>query len=408
MSTTRKGSGWELLQSWWILLTLVPTLNGPAFLIAGLLVRRAKLLIAGALYLGLTVAFVAYLPGTEEGAAPAAPWVDYLIGAWFLAWPVSFIHALLSRKEYLILAEARSEASSRETDRLRTRVTASAGLSANRIDEQLVDFNDNDVTVRLLRTLFGVLPFAPDFRTYFNVEGAVRRLNPAADASVVQRATVIAAEEPYAQVVKTGRALDAIDSGLGVFTGIKNVYDRIKEKNQRTFEADPQQAADAAIKALSIGYMITRLFPGGPVDKVKAFLDLPAGQELALYFASVELALPFTDNLMEEGAQLIGRIIEQHRPAMEQRFSSFTNASAAQEAQSVLGELTARVGQALSQVKLYVDPLAQKLQAYMPSIMNAADSVSGGIATAVDLLPAYRLLCARLAAEAAARKALQA
>lgn len=400
MSITRKGTPWELLHSWWILLTLVPWANGFAFLYAALMARRAKWLVPGVIYAAITVALFTF------SGQPQPEWYNWLIGAWLITWPVSVIHALVSRREYLILVEARSDAAGKANDRLRTEVTARAGLSANRIDEQLVDFKENDATVKLVSTLLNVMPFVPDFRYYYNVQGAVARIAPGADAATVDRAVQLAGGEDFSQVVKAGRALDAIDSGLGVFTGIKNVYDHIKKQNARTFEADPQQAADAAVKALTLGYIIVKLFPGGPIDKVRAFLELPAGQELALYYAAVELALPFADNLAEGGLDLLGKVIEKNRAEMEQRLASFASPADADAAKTVLGELQQRMGQMLGQVKVYAGPLAEKLQSYMPTILNAADSVSGGLATAVDMLPAYRLLCARLAAEAAAKRAV--
>ena len=44
------------------------------------------------------------------------------------------------------------------------------------LDEVLGQFNNDDYTVKLCSTIFGVIPGTPDFAFYNNLEGAVQRL----------------------------------------------------------------------------------------------------------------------------------------------------------------------------------------------------------------------------------------
>jgi hypothetical protein len=408
MALTSRGAAWEWLHSWWIALTLPLIAHPLAFFYIALRTGKLKWWLSGGIYLAILIAFLQTTDTKAPEGGVRPEWVDYIGYAYLVSWLGSIIHALLARKEFILLLDAKTEQARRNTERLKTQITTQHGLSQNRIDEVLIDFKESDMSVRLCQSLFGVLPFAPDFRYYFNVEGAVRRLKPDADAELITRAQKIAQGDEFASAIKTVRALDAVDGGLGIFTGFKNVYDHVKDKNRpRTFEADPQQAADAAAKAIGIAYMIGRLFPGGVGDKLAAFFELPSGKELALYYASIEIALPFTDNLLEGGANLVGTILEKNRAEMDKRLAEFAGGSSVVEAQSIVEKFQEQVSNALSQVKLYVDPLVAKVSGFAPQAMNVADSVSGGLATTIDLLPAYRLLGARLAAEAAALRAVR-
>lgn len=51
-------------------------------------------------------------------------------------------------------------------------------------------------------------------------------------------------------------------------------------------------------------------------------------------------------------------------------------------------------------------PVADAAAPYVPGVMNASDKIAGVVAGAADVMPVYRLLGARLAAESAARRAL--
>ena len=395
---------WEWLQSWFIVLTFpYILLSWAAFFYAGLRGGQIKWHLAGLVYLGGLVGLFIMLDRYPD-AAERPEWFDGVMWGSFALWLVSIVHAFLIRKEFLVRLDARLQHGVRSDDRMRTEIQASYGLAGNRIDEMLIEFKEDDLTVKLCRSLFGVLPFAPDFKYYFNLSGAAQASSLGPDQAGA--AAQLAARDEFAQALKVAKALDTIDSGLGIFTGLRNVYDHMKDKDRkRTFEADPQQAADAAVKLLGISYMIAVLFPGGISEKVAAFLQTRAGKEIALYYASVEIALPFTDNLLEGGADLIDRILSAHQSEVEKRFSDFASGTPLADAQPILFQLKDQITSMLGQVKLYLDPLTQRLQAFVPQAMNVADSATGAASTAIDMMPAYRFLGARLAAEAAVLRA---
>ena len=400
MAITNRGAGWEWAQSWWLLLPLGWLTAGLGFIYAGLRTGRFKWTLTGLIYSAVTVGcfyFFLQQPEPAVGSEAQTDPIALAVGLVFFGmWPVGVIHALLIRKEFLLHMDAKSKVDEREFDRRRTEVAAEYKVSDNRIDEALVYFKDDDFTVRMMSSLFSVLPFAPDFRTYYNVEGAVKRLHP--DAS-----------EAAIAALKVGRALDTADTGLGILTGARNIYSHIKDTpGRRTFEADPQQAADAAIKALAMAYMVAKLFDGSITDKVRQFFELKAGKEMALYFASAEVALPFTDNLLEAGGNWMNSLLENAGKNSQQRFEGFAGGGALVEAKRILEQLQTQMDGFLAQVKMYADPLLEKAKSIAPTVLNAADSITGGVATAVDFMPAWRYLSARLAAESVASRALKA
>lgn len=279
---------------------------------------------------------------------------------------------------------------------------------AKTVDEMLGEFNEGSLTVKLLSAIYGVVPFSPGFEFYNSLEAGVRRYNPSAGPEVIAKAQELAAGEDAAKALWVINALDTADAGLGVVTGIKNVLSLFGGGGgpaKRTFEADPQQAADAALKATGLAYVIYRLFPGSVSEKVTAFKDLKAGQEAAIYYAVGEIALPFTDNVLEGGGNLISKVMGKGQGDMAAKFTQFAGADSLSQASEVMGQLTGPLNGYIEQAGQHVNPILDKVKAYVPTAMNIGDSVSGAAATGVDVMPVWRFLGGRLVAEACAYRA---
>ncbi|MBW7859153.1 MAG: hypothetical protein H3C43_12870 [Leptonema sp. (in: Bacteria)] len=408
MAITRKGTAWELINSWYILFTFVPfgALSFCAFLYLWIRVRILKYLIATVIYLAGVVVLFWILEQFPGGTKTYPNWADWLFGISVALWPISFIHSILVRKEFLLRLEALEDSRSNSDSTLRSKIRRDMGVSKNPVNDVLVDYTDTDLSVKVCRAILNNLPFAPNFDSYTDVAGAVLRVNPSATQDQISKAEKIAErDDGILKVVKTGIAIDRIDGGLGIYTGIKNSYDAIKNKDrERTFEADPQQAADASLKALALGYMITVLFDGSPADRVRSFLSLRAGQEALIYYAAVEVALPFTDNLVDASSGWMSSLLVKTSGEAEKRFGQFAQGESLEMTKGILTTLTQTLDTILDQTRNNLKPFIDKTTQVLPSIMNITDSVTGGVATALDLLPIWKLLSARIAAEAAAVK----
>jgi len=357
----------------------------------------------GAAYLALIIFIIGRIPEADSGVKAE----DWLMLSWLGMYLVGIVHALIIRKKFLLLLDARMQNQVVADDRLRTKIHADHGVSENKIDAALVEFKESDASVRVASLLFSVFPFSPPFEYYFNLKGAVRRAARTEDPAVLERAKQLAQSEEVLKALKVASVVDKADGGLGIYTGLKNAYDAAKNKDRkRTFEADPQQAADAGLKAVALSYLVATLYPGSVTEKVKLFLETPAGQEIALYYAGVEIALPFTDNLIEASGNWMGKLLETSG-SQESRFSEFAGSLPFEQARGILEALKNQIDSTLTKVKPYLDPLREKVASIAPTALNVADSTTGAVATALDVLPVWRFLGARLAAEACAIRAVK-
>ena len=281
------------------------------------------------------------------------------------------------------------------------------------LESVLGEFKNDDYTVKLVSTIFGIVPGGPEFVFYNNLEGAVNRV-AGGDAAVLEKARVLAATDEMKRAVWVADKLDMADAGLGVYSGVKNLLGIFggakKGEAKRTFESDPEQATDAALKAAGLAYMIYKMFPGGVGEKISMYRETPAGQELAIFYAVAEIALPFTDNLMEGGANLVQKLMSKQKGDMSSKFSSVVGSDALGQATGVLDQFTGPLGGYVDQVKGHTGPIAEKVKGFLPSAataMNIGDSVTGVAATGIDLMPVWRFLGGRAVAEACALRAMR-
>lgn len=277
------------------------------------------------------------------------------------------------------------------------------------INEALSEFRTDDYTVRLVRGVCAVVPFAPELTHFASVEEHVLQRDPKAQKAVVERAKELAAADDAQRALWIASAVDSADAGISVFTGLKSAYGVVKaESGQRmdALESDPQQAADAVLKGLAISYLIWKLYPGSPTEKVNAFRSTPSGQALAFYYASVELGLPFADNALTGGGTLLATLYDRFRGEQVEKLSAIAGPEAADGAQQVMGQLIGPVDALVKMASGSLQAIASAATTHLPTAMNVGDKVAGVVATAADALPVYRYLGARLVAEEVARRAL--
>ena len=271
------------------------------------------------------------------------------------------------------------------------------------LDQVLGAYQESDYSVKVCQTIFSVIPQAPPFVLYRDVEGAVRRVIPSASPELVAQAQQRAQAPGVAKALRAADALDAADAGLAVVSGVRNIFSLFgMGSSRRTFESDPQQAMDAGAKLMGLAYMVWNLFEGDAKQKAAAFMALPAGREAAIYFAVAEAGLPFADNLVEGGASVLGRLVGEAGRAAP-RFSALGgDVSSLAGAGGLLQMLSGSLGSVLDAAKGNLGAVTSGVSRFLPTVASAADSVTGAAATGLDVLPVWRFLGARLAAEACA------
>lgn len=268
-------------------------------------------------------------------------------------------------------------------------------------------FNEQDYTVRICRAIFSTVPSAPPFVYYKDLNGAVKRIRPDAGSDVVQRATELSKKAEVGRALWVADALDAADVGLAAFAGLKNLFSLFASgpPRRRTFEADRPQAVDAALKLMGLSYMTYKLFGGSTAERISQLTNLPAGREAIVYYAVAEIALPFTDNVLEVGGSVISKLMQHASGEGASRFGQFAGQESVREATGVLEQLTKPLEAVMIQVKEHLDPLIEKLKLVVPGVLGVADSVTGAVATGLDAIPVWRFVGGRLAAESCALRA---
>lgn len=283
-------------------------------------------------------------------------------------------------------------------------------MSDKNLNQILGEFKSDDLTVKFCSGIFSAIPGGPPFVFYNSLQGAAERLAPG-NAGILTSALEISSREEMKKALWVADVIDTADAGLSIYAGVKNLLGLFGSgSRQRTFEADPQQALDCAVKAAAMAYMIHKMFPGGIADQIKLFREIPAGQELATYYAVGEVALPFADNLVEGGANLVSRILDKHRGELTSKVTSVLGMDALNQAQGVLSQFTAPLGTYIDQAKAHTPSIIGKIQRFLPSggaVANIADSATGALATGLDLMSAWRFLGGRAVAEACVLRAMK-
>lgn len=274
----------------------------------------------------------------------------------------------------------------------------------NQIQEYLNQFKEDDYTVKLLSTIFSIVPLEVQFQFYHQFEDGLRRVKPHLTEEEIQIAYKKVNEENIQSVLKAFSYIDTSDKIIAGYTGLKNVLNLFGSgsSQKRTFEADPQQALDAALKAMIIAFATNKLYSGDLGTKINKLKETPAGLELLIYYSLIEVALPFADNLIEGSANTISKLFknqsEAHQKLNMLGIGNFENSS------EILVAMQNVFSNYLDKVKTYGGPVAEKIKVYLPKALNITDSLTGAVATGADVLPVWTFLGARLTAEAIAKE----
>lgn len=279
------------------------------------------------------------------------------------------------------------------------------------VDETLGQFPADAITNKVLRSIYKVVPYSPNFGHYSSIDDAVRALDLTASDATIARARAIAGDsEQVADLMWMANLLDAGDKGYAIATGLWSAVKLFRGGGMGALETDTQQRNDAVLKGLGLAYMLHKAFPGGVQAKVDGLRKTPAGQALAVYYATVEIALPFADNATLAGGQVVGNLYQKHGAAQLNKLTALAGQHDLGGTRETLEAITEPVSKVVDLARGYIRPVADAAAPYLPSTQGAADGadrLAGIVANAADVLPVYRVLGARMAAEHAARQALQ-
>jgi hypothetical protein len=242
---------------------------------------------------------------------------------------------------------------------------------------------------------------------YAGLSDAVRALNPSATPQMLSTAQQYAQSESVTKTLWVANAIDTSDATIAAYSGVRGAVVLFFGENKGdALETDPQQAVDAVLKLLGISYIIYRLFPGAMTDRVRSFYALPAGQSLAMYYAAVEVGLPFADNIATAGGRFMSNLYQRYGNDAAAKLRGIIGQDDVQNSQGILQSIIAPMEGAAQKVAPYANQVAEAAKQYVPTALNVADKAAGVVATGADVLPVYKYLVARLAAEASAQSTL--
>ena len=278
------------------------------------------------------------------------------------------------------------------------------------IDQLLGTFGPSDYSVRLVRGVCKVVPFAPDLPDWYSMVDGLKSLDPDAKRKVLDRAVELTRGEDVQRALWLINSLDTADSGISVFSGVKSAYKMYQasssDERVDALETDTQQAVDAVLKGLATAFVIHKIYPGTLTEKVAAFRKSQTGQAWIFYYASIEVGLPFADNALVGGGSFLKGLFDTHQASQLAKLAAVAGEVEAQEAESLMAKLMAPMETMVGMASEHVAPVASAAADLIPKAMAVGDKVAGVAATGADVLPVYRFMGARLVAEACLRRAL--
>lgn len=276
------------------------------------------------------------------------------------------------------------------------------------VDPHLGRFGPRDVTVVSTNVLLRVLPHASPLAPALTLAEVSSLLIPGAPESVRQAALAYADGESSRKVQWLATGLDAGDGIITVFSSVRSAFALYRAHHGSEGAEEPpgwgaHQAGDAVLKALAVCHLCNLLFPADD-DPVDSLVQLPAGRALAAYMAAAELALPFL-NATIDGDHALAALLPDHLEAQSQRLANIIGAEAVDAAAQHLPRFGHLLDELVRCTSGHLGPLAQAVESKVPGVAAVADGVGNVVAAGADILPVYRFLGLRLAAEAAVWRA---
>ncbi len=271
------------------------------------------------------------------------------------------------------------------------------------LDATLARFGDTDVTVRLLWGLMSAIPGAPDMVPYTSLAEARLCVAPELDDEGFARAERWCSSAAARRMLSIADALDTGDVGISVVSGLRTALGLFFGQGAKALDTDPQQGADAALKALGLG-AIVHAVPGATLaERVANVRAMPAGSAMLHYYVAAELALPFGDDLAQGATSVVTNLLEKHGGTVVKKLEGFIGGGTGPSANEAVAALLGPFDEVAVQTRDKVGAIAEKAASFLPPAIAAAGTVAGAVATGADTLPVWRLLGARLVAETALR-----
>lgn len=270
-------------------------------------------------------------------------------------------------------------------------------MSADSVLSRLAEFSPTDATPKLVGAVLSAVPGAPELPPYPALASVVAALG----GTDVGAATPHLQNEDVADILWMSGLVDTGDRGYAVVTGVASALKLFFGKSTKSaaLETDTQQRNDAVLKAFALGYLAWKTSDGPIPQRAATFAKLPAGRALLTWYAAMEVALPFADNALVAGGNAFGDLMDKHGNAQLAKFTAMLGGKGGEGVPEALRSITGHIETAVATVRPHADRIATAAAKYAPGALDAGDKIAGVLANAADVMPVYRYLGARLAAE---------
>ena len=271
------------------------------------------------------------------------------------------------------------------------------------LDAELQGFRHTSATARAVDALLKAVPDVPALSPYISMRDAAERAFGGLPEAIVARAEELADDAHIDEALFAARSIDTGDTGLTIITGLRSALSMFL--GTTTSGADAQQRTDAALKALGIAYFVARLIPDADDRRLRMLVALPAGRELVAYYAAVEVALPLRAAVEATDGTYLQSLVEKQGRSVASKLLGIIGKKGIADANELLDDLAALLDARALDMLPHADALADTLRSVLPPVIGSGRALTDIVAAGADALPAYRMLCARLAAESCLARA---
>lgn len=267
---------------------------------------------------------------------------------------------------------------------------------------RLAEFSAEDKTPRLVNAVFSVVPGCPPLLHYPALPTVCAALG--GTPADLAKATPFLDDDAVQDILWLSALVDTGDRGYAVVTGVATAWKLFFGGTSKAaaLDTDTQQRNDAVLKAFALAYLAWKACPGS----IAKFPQFPAGRALMTWYAAMEVALPFADNAAMAGGNFFSTLLDKHGAEQMARFSGMLGGKGTEGVKGALAALTGPIQGTLASVQPHAAKIAGAVQQYLPAAMTTADAAAGVLANAADVMPVYRYLGGRLAAEAVVARVL--
>jgi hypothetical protein len=234
------------------------------------------------------------------------------------------------------------------------------------LDAMLGSFQKDDLAVRLAAGVTALVPFAPELAWVGSVDEACTRADPKEALRLAKRVRELAEEPGAAAALGTADLLDKGDKGIALYSGVKSIYTAAQHKDGRA-----RDRRAAARRRLRSRRSASRGSPGGstrarPGERAKAFWTSRTGQALIAWYVTMDVALPFTDNVIEKGAAFF---VDEVGKRAEQDVGRLAAVGANTEAIGFLQGMAQRMGDLTAVAAKNIEPVTRMVRERMPKVV---------------------------------------